>query len=272
MVRWLGILVLFGCLGCDGFFASDEEVELNVLPQPSVEEDVVVFEFEEESQDPVAFLFESLTIEKLGSEPATGFIPMLLGAQWDFDVSSHNLNIILMIHSTDEETGASELSVGFGIGDAPGNLCIEPETWTGILDTQAEGRDFALLFDMVSIYSEDPDGTTFNCNPDPQVLNAVPFSKVEGFAEASEDWNTAVGLLRGCLTLEEAESLCSCVGTCQGDAHPSCGGCPNGSAPLSEKLGNIVTTEECTTKTGEAAFDLHASFTANRIPMPEFCE
>ena len=130
-----------------------------------------------------------------------------------------------------------------------------------------------LSFDRVSLYSEDEEGVPFHCNPDPSILDAVPLQAVDGeLLAVSEDWGTVTGLMKGCLSEEEATSLCSCMGPCDGQAHPSCGGCPNGARPLSEMLGDISATDECSEKLGQPAFDLHLALSANRIPVPPVCD
>ena len=263
------MLVLGSLLGCGMF--DEPELVPNVLPELSTE-DVVEFDFETvEEDEPVAFLVDSISIEKLGSQDSTGFIAMLLAAQWDFDISEQNLNIIFIVKSFDEETGEAVLQVGFGIGDDPTNLCLDDGTLSDDLTLVAPDRVLGLSFDLVSIYSEDENGVPFNCNADPSIPNAVPLRAVGGDMIVSEDWATAAGLMKGCLTEAEAETLCSCVGPCTGEPHPSCDGCPAGSAPLSGSLGTIVTTEECTEKMGEPAFDLHAGLTGVRIPLPSLC-
>lgn len=269
-MRLISVMIAVGSLlGCGMF---DEPVEVaNVLPVLEIE-DVVEFDFEVvDEAEPIAFLVDSITIEQLGSQDSTGFIAMLLAAQWDYDISEQNLNIVFVVKSYDDETGDAVLQVGFGIGDDPAALCLDEATLSEDLTLVAPDRVLGLGFDLVSIYSEDEAGVPFNCNPEPSILDAVPLRSVGGDMTVTEDWSAASGLMKGCLSEEEATTLCTCVGPCTGDPHPSCGGCPDGSAPLSEKLGGIVTTPECTEKLGKPAFDLHAGLTAVRIPLPPQC-
>ena len=163
------MLVVGSLLGCGMF--DDPETTANVLPVLE-EEDVIEFDFEvEDDGEPVAFLVDSITIEQLGSQDATGFIAMLLAAQWDFDIKEQNLNIIFIVKSFDEETGEAVLQVGFGIGDDPGALCLDDATLTDDLSLVAPDRVLGLSFDLVSIYSEDDTGVPFNCNPDLSLIH-----------------------------------------------------------------------------------------------------
>jgi len=259
---------------------TDPEPIQNVLPQVSdtveAELDVVfddpVGDFPEEG---VAFRLDQLKIMQLGSQDENGFITMLLDAQWVFDVDNFNLNIILMVHSYDDSSGAAEVSVGFGVGGSSTDLCFHKPTRTEKVIVSAKELEMQLGFDFVSIYSEDVDGTSFNCTPAPETPDGVPLRSVTGElkVDASEDgqWAGASGTLLGCLSHAEGEKLCSCVGTCSGKAHEACGGCPDGSAPLTERLGDIVPTAECSSLLGEDAYDLRVDFTGERIPIPEDC-
>ena len=257
----------FSVIGCD-FFSEPEDIP-NVLPVLTEEE---VIEYDLGVELPMAFLMDSLVIEELGSQSKDDFMAQLLGAQWAADISKYNLNIILVVEDLDPATGEAELSVGFGIGPDSGTLCFEPKTRTERVWLPEDEGLYNLSFELVSIYSEDPEGTTFNCNPSPDILDAVPLSSVTGFFDPDEEWTEAVGELVGCLTFAEAETLCTCVGECSGNPNEKCVGCPDGSAPLSERLGTIETTANCTNLMGEESFDLRVSYTAQRVPVPEVCQ
>ncbi len=131
---------------------------------------------------------------------------------------------------------------------------------------------FELAFDKVLIYSEADDGTVLNCSPVPGGVDGVPLQGVTGSHTVTDDFAIGSGQLVGCMPRSEVETLCSCVGECGVTPHEACGPCPTGSVPLVDMLGDIVETDNCSSKLGEPAFDLHANFTSTRIPFPPFCE
>ena len=150
--------------------------------------------------------------------------------------------------------------------------CIDPETLSDEYIVDAPNLLFFLDIDLVSIYSEDSEGVPFYCDSDPSVPNALPLRSIEGQMDVDADLQNVSGALNGCISEEEASTLCTCVGLCSGNAHPSCGGCPDGSAPLLERLVTISTTDDCTGKMGQPAFNLHLDLSGSRINPPALCD
>ena len=121
--------------------------------------------------------------------------------------------------------------------------------------------------DTIYVYAQEADGTELNCVPaagdDPP--DAVPLHAVQATLTMDADAGIAAGELTGCLLASEAAELCSCLSNCSGSGHPDCGGCPDGSVPLSALLGGVGPTERCTNTMGETAYDLRVRFTTRRI-------
>jgi hypothetical protein len=127
--------------------------------------------------------------------------------------------------------------------------------------------------DVVYIYAEDDDGTSFNCT-DSATPDAVPIHAVQATFTLSEDESVAYGSLTGCLVESEAEELCSCLGACvpPAEPYPECG-CNPDATPLRDLLLGVTPTDNCTEIMGESAFDMTLSFVADRLPiLPVTCE
>ena len=123
------------------------------------------------------------------------------------------------------------------------------------------------------IYAEDDDGTPFSCTVDERP-DAVPLQGIVAEFSLAADGQTASGTLTGCLSEADSNSLCSCIGACDPDlpVPASCTGCMPGGLPLGTLLGDIGTSENCTSLLGEPAFDMVVGFTATRLPaIPETC-
>lgn len=242
-----------------------------------------------------------IKIEQLGSVGADAFQTQFLGVAWTADIDAFKLNIMVGLSELDTATGEGTLQVLSGVGTSKANLCAEQSTLSAqvpgafaagaglvkpqsdadllddgfcVEDLTADASDAAgtVHFELsteqvVWIYAEDNDGTPFNCNASPSIPNAVPLRGVSADIVIGEGAAWAAGRLHGCLTFEEAEVLCSCIGQCIGPAGVgACVGCPDGSKPLSDQLTGVTTSESCTAVMGVPAFDLTASFSAARLP------
>lgn len=123
--------------------------------------------------------------------------------------------------------------------------------------------------DTVYVYAEDDDGTVFNCTAGGGAPNAVPLHAVQAIVTVDSGEVVAAGQLTGCLLDAEAQGLCSCLGECSGTPHADCGGCPDGSVPLSELLEGVGPTDRCTEVMGATAYDLTVGFTTTRLSIDE---
>jgi hypothetical protein len=126
---------------------------------------------------------------------------------------------------------------------------------------------------IIHIYAEDDDGTTFNCTADAAKVDAVPVRAVTATFTQNEEGTRAWGLLTGCLVESEAEELCSCIDVCTGSADAACDGCPTGSRPLRSLLGDEIQPDTaCSDTIGEPAFTIRMAFTADLLPaVPGSC-
>ncbi len=264
--------------------------------------------------DTESFLLDCIKIETLGSAGPTDLQTQFLGVAWTADIKAFKLNVMFEILERSEETGASVFQLRSGIGAGPAEMCAHPDTDSPAVGGQwmvSEGdmvpevdpdrlddgfcmvdleegaaagpfagkTHFQLTADeAIWIYAEDNDKTPYNCTPDDRP-DAVPLRAAAVDITIGEDALTAAGRMNGCLSLEEATKLCSCIGTCaaQGpedlQTEGPCAGCPKGGQPLADQLAGIVTTEHCTEVMGEDAFDLIVSFSAKRLPKtPDVCE
>ena len=253
------------------------------------------------------YRLDCIKIEQLGSVGPDAFQTQFLGVAWTADIRDFKLNIMVDVLSLDEDAGKANLRIISGIGTSAATMCaqadtISPDTEGSFLpgvaaiapETDAERKDdghcaadlavdapgtvgtaeFQLATDeLVWIYAEDNDATPFNCTADASP-DAVPLHAVSASIVFAEGGTWAAGRLHGCLTFAEASVLCSCIGTCKGDpGEGPCVGCPDGSKPLADQLAGVTNSDECTTLMGEDAFDLVASFSAQKLPhIPTTCE
>ena len=254
------------------------------------------------------YRIDCIKIEQLGSVDADAFQTQFLGIAWTADIRDFKLNIMVDVHALDADAGTATLQIRSGIGADEFTLCgekttvsppsdgtfdpgtarIRPTTDPERLDdglcaddtaanvATAEGTaTFQLATDeLVWIYAEDNDKTTFNCTADPAEPDAVPLHRVSADIVFGPGGSWAAGRLHGCLNLAEAEVLCSCIGSCQGaPGEGPCVGCPDGSKPLASQLAGVTPSDKCTDIMGEPSFDLVASFSALQLPsVPEVCE
>jgi hypothetical protein len=253
--------------------------------------------------------FDCLDIVDLGDsngdgQPDGGAIQaLLLQNTWAADIQDFRLNILLSVQSVDAASGMAEMMIASGIGPDADNQCAEPSSVSDMLESgfdaamaawqplQAPGAcaepaaggpaDFGGTYtlalgaqDTIHIYAQEADGTTLNCVPGSGAPNAVPLHAVQATLTMDEAAGIAAGELTGCLLASEAQDLCSCLSDCNGSGHPDCGGCPNGSVPLSALLGGVGSTENCTNLMGDTAYDLRVRFSTQRIAadQPMACE
>jgi hypothetical protein len=223
---------------------------------------------------PATFRFEEINIDQLGTQGPTDILTQILSIQWKADIDQYKLNILFTINALDEQSGSISLVVNSGIGGTDEELCVETTSKTEGVDGEYVSGDFTYFFDVVNIYSEDNDGTHFNCSLEESRPNAIPLRSCDGTGELSADGKTVAGVLICCMAKFDVDTTCSCLGSCNPEqVHEDCGGCPNGSAPLNQKLGDIATTPICTERIGEPAYDLHVTFSAERIEFtPSDCE
>jgi len=216
---------------------------------------------------PAQYRFTTVNIQQLGSEGEGGFLTLFLQLQWEADINGFKWNQVFSLGPS--EAGGTEVGVQVlsAIGSDNENLCSLGDVNSDVDTTTFEDGGVAFEFDRINIYTEDDEGNPFNCSADTTVGNMIPLQGISGTLSVSADWETVTGEFIGCLTEAHTLSLCSCIGDCvPGNAHPGCPGCPEGSAPLKESLGNIVITDTCTNLLGEPAFDLRATFVAKRLP------
>lgn len=250
---------------------------------------------------PVTYRFDCIDIIAIGDgdmdgEPdGTALQANILENAWANDISGYKLNIMLTVSERDDAAGTATLEIGSGVGPDPGNLCTEATTmqpprmatytvgsteWAAggtCSEAASEGGagtyNFALTpQDVVYVYAEDDDGTTFNCVPDGSAPDAVPVRAIEASVTVQPGEKIGYGQLSGCLTRAEAGALCSCLGECAGEPDPECDGCPAGAHPLESLLGGIGPTDRCTELMGEEAFDLVIGFVTSEMPInPDVC-
>lgn len=245
--------------------------------------------------------FECLDIVELGDsngdmQPDGNAIQaLLLQNTWASDIQAFRLNILVGVQSVDAAAGAAEMLVGSGIGPSAEDQCLESTSVSSMLeagfdeapawqpmaaagacaepamgDPAGFGGTYTLALgaaDTIYVYAQEADGTVLNCVPaagdDPP--DAVPLHAVQATLTMDANAEIAAGELTGCLLASEAEELCSCLSNCSGSGHPDCGGCPDGSVPLSALLGGVGPTESCTNLMGATAYDLRVRFTTRRI-------
>jgi len=250
---------------------------------------------------PQAYRFECVDIQILGDADGTALQAQLLETTWNSDIDAYKLNIIFEVASRDDEAGTGTVGIRSGIGTDASDLCSEPTSESDIVPitydasitawepTDAEeqcsamagagaasGGTYELALgpnDLVYIYAQDTDGTTFNCTADDALPDAVPIRAVEATLTASVDGGSMAGTLLGCLAEDEAEALCSCLGQCiAGQMNENCAGCPEGSVPLRSLLGDILPSQRCTDLIGVPAYDIGLGFTASALPsVPTTC-
>jgi hypothetical protein len=223
---------------------------------------------------PAHYRFKTISIDQLGSEGVGGFLTLFLQLQWTADIDAYKWNQVFAIAPGEEGTGQVSVQVLSGVGTDDQHLCSLQQAESEEYITTFEDGGLAFAFPRLNIYTEDDEGTAFNCSADPDVGDMIPIQGVSGTLAIAADWESVTGEFTGCLTEAHTLSLCSCIGDCvPGEPHPGCPGCPEGSAPLKESLGNIVTTENCTSLLGEPAFDLHATFMASKLEtLTPICE
>lgn len=232
---------------------------------------------------PQTYRFSCVDIQIVGDGDGEAFQAIVLEGAWGADIAAFKLNIMLTVVERDDEAGTATLRVTSGVGTSAGDLCDQPSTITSDLSAVYEPGvaswqdasdqmicsqdgagsdgvgtyDFALgPDDVVYVYAEDDDGTTFNCVPGGGKPNAVPIRAIEARVTMAPGEQVGYGNLTGCLAVSEATELCSCIGMCVGDPHPDCGGCPIGARPLATLLQGLNPSPRCTDLLGEDAFDL----------------
>ena len=252
------------------------------------------------NQFPATFRFDCIDIQALGDAGPDVLQAQLLENQWNQDIRDWKLNILVDVLDREDMGAATAFRVRSGVGTGPQDLCSEPTTtspeFSGSYDaskaaygphpdpvgaeacsqesTDAMGGTYELMTttqDVVHIYAEDDDGTTFNCTADDSP-DAVPIRNLQATFTQNEEGTVAWGNLTGCLLESEAEALCSCLGVCGTSEHPACGGCPTGSVPLRDLLGDIGPSPSCTDALGAPAFVIQLGFTAQLLPsVPGTC-
>lgn len=240
---------------------------------------------------PATYRFGCVDIQVVGDGDGDAFQAIVLENAWRSDINNSKLNILLTVVERDDEAGTARIQVSSGVGADPSELCNEVNTISPVFDAAweagvaswQEGEGMVCSVDgvasdgvgtyvlelppeqVVYIYAEDDDGTTFNCVPGGSAPNAVPIRAVQARVTAGPGEQVSYGNLTGCLTVAEATSLCSCIGMCIGDAHPNCGGCPTGSRPLATLLEGINPSPRCTDLLGEDSFDLQLGLTTELL-------
>ena len=227
-----------------------------------------------------------------GEADGTSFQGNVLQNAWTNDIAGYKLNILLTVAERDDAGGTAMIAVGSGVGTSTSDLCIEATTnngatymagyeagvgeWVGAdamtcsaAEASTAGGTYTFSLtpdDVIYVYAEDDDGTTFNCNPSGAFPDAVPVRAIEATVTVPDDAGPGYGELTGCLTEAEAGQLCSCLGVCAGDSPAECAGCPMGARPLAALLDGVGPSNRCTTLMGENAFDLTLGFSTSPIP------
>lgn len=250
---------------------------------------------------PRAYRFECVEIQILGDADGDALQAQVLENTWNSDIDNYKLNIVFELVSRDDAAGAGTVGIRSGIGTGAADLCSEATSESEIVDVAydpdlttwepvetdevcsgmaapgtASGGTYTMTLpedSVVYIYAQDTDGTTFNCTADTGLPDAVPVRAVEATLTASVDEQSVAGNLLGCLREDEAEALCSCLGMCSPEImNENCGGCPNGSIPLRDLLGDINPSQRCTDLLGGNAYDIGLGFTASLLPsVPTTC-
>ncbi len=248
---------------------------------------------------PQSYRFECVDIQIVGDGDGEAFQAILLESAWTNDIMMTKLNILLTVLERDDEAGTAKLQISSGVGPSPGDLCSRPDTvspeydavyvpgatdWQDARDEMLCTKDgagsdgvgtyeFALgPEDVVYVYAEDDDGTTFNCVPGGASPDAVPIRAIEAKVTMGPGEQIGFGNLTGCLSVSEATGLCSCIGICFGDPDPACGDCPAGARPLATLLEGINPSPRCTDLLGEDAFDLQLGMVTDGLGyVPAVC-
>lgn len=254
--------------------------------------------------EPRTYRFDCIDIQGVGDADGSAIQAQILENTWSDDIDNLKLNIMLEVQSRDSGSAEAQLGIRSGVGPAAGQLCTEPNTISdliGVAFSEDETRWAAsdapgecstprsgsggVTYEMtlpadrvVYIYAEDDDTTTFNCTSDPATPDAVPIRAVHAEVSTNAGEGRVWGTLEGCLVETEAQSLCSCLGSCSGSGpddlqtEGECAGCPTGGTPLAVLLGGVSPSQNCTTVMGVPAFDLTIGFSGSRLPhVPTAC-
>ncbi len=252
-----------------------------------------------ENTFPATFRMSCVDIQSIGDSDDTVVQAGILEQQWQSDMDNYKLNILVDLLERDDTTGTTMIQIRSGVGTDRARVCSHAPTESAIhrgafdptlaaygpsdrpdLPCAAASNDVmggsyslaSMSSDVFHIYAEDDDGTTFNCTPDPNELDAVALHAIQTTFTANEEGTRLFGALTGCLIESEAEALCSCLGICGPSDHPNCGGCPSGSIPLRSLLGDIQPDAACFDTMGTSAFTLTIRFVADRLPtVPASC-
>lgn len=251
---------------------------------------------------PATFRIDCIDILQLGdAEKGTGnFQITTLQDTWNSDIAEFRLSILLDLIEVDETAGTATTQIRSGVGfgwtdqcsemstdsaqvsavyeagvsayapmvDAETNSCSAPDAAAVASGTLTIDTDKS---NIVYIYAEDNDGVAFNCALD-GTPDAIPVKALQATVTLSEDGVTASGELLGCMTENDANQRCTCLGKCAGNDNPDCPDCPGGSIKLGALLGGINATDACTARAGETAFDVRLRFTARRLgEVPNAC-
>lgn len=249
---------------------------------------------------PATYRFDCMDIKAVGDADPEVFQVATLQTTWAADIANFKLNILVDVLSEDPDTGAGEITIRSGVGTGWSDQCgqgqgtdsamfelgydpaitlWEPSAAEGqcasAIDSAGGAGTYTLDLgaqDQVFIYSEDNDGTSFNCSLDAGKPNAIPVYALKASISLTEDRSQMAGTLTACMVESEALQICSCLGVCAGNVHPDCEGCPGGAVPLGLLLGGINSTQACTELMGETAYDFVFEFRARRLPaVPESC-
>lgn len=253
---------------------------------------------------PVTYLFDCVDIQLVGDADGTVIQAQLLENTWRADIDQFKLNIMLEAASRDSEAGEAMLGIRSGVGAEPAEMCAQADTLTELIPVTftegetrwgptsavgecsvpasgSDGSSYTMELPpdlVVYIYSEDNDVTPFNCTPDGGTPDAVPVRAVKAEVSTNASESIVWGTLTGCLLESEAETLCSCLGSCSGDGPDDletegvCAGCPTGGTPLAVLLGGVNPSENCSSIMGEPAFDLRLGFSGAALPhVPASC-
>lgn len=248
---------------------------------------------------PATYRIDCIDIQSLGDADETVFQVSTLQTTWSGDIANFKLNILIDLVTEDPDTGTGVATIRSGVGFGWSDQCSQADTASmefpltyepGVAEWEAvdaEGQcaqagatsasgtyEIELgAADVIYIYSEDDDGTSFNCSLEQGAPQAIPISALSSTLSSSEDRSVIAGTLTGCMVRSEAENICSCLSVCNGQEHPDCPGCPGGAVPLGLLLGGINSTSHCTDLMGEEAFDVTLQYTARRLAdVPTTCQ